>query len=349
MTKETYFFEAVRQAQELCMKRDKSVILLGLGVDDPKGVFGTTLNLNKKFKNRVFDMPTAENGFTGIALGLATNKFKPILVHQRVEFSLLSFEQIINQISKWYYMSAGQVNVPMTIRLIIGKGWGQGPQHSQSLEAIFAHIPGLKVVSPSSPEDAKGMLISSIMDKNPVIFFEHRWLHNIKSKVPSSFYKRDLKSAKLLRKGKNITIISYSNSLIESLKAADFLKNNYNIKANVLDLRVLRPLDKKTILKSVSKINNILIVDNGMPSYGISSEVLSIINENSASMKNIKRMGVIEAPIPSTISLAKYCYPEYNLIVDKCLKMLKIKINKNKTPKLKNNPDQPDSNFKGPF
>lgn len=349
MIKEVSFYEAIREAHDICMARDKSIILLGLGVDDPKGVFGTTLNLHKKYKNRVFDMPTAENGFTGIALGLATKKIKPIIVHQRVEFSLLSFEQIVNQIAKWNYMSAGKVNVSLTIRLIIGKGWGQGPQHSQSLETLFAHIPGLKVVCPSSPEDAKGMMISSIMDKNPVIFFEHRWLHNIKSKVPSGFYKTSILKSKLLRKGTDITIISFSNSLIESLKASDILKSNFNVSSNVLDLRVLRPLDKNSILKAVSKTKNILIVDNGMSTYGISAEVFSIIQENSKVKKNIKRIGIIDSPIPSTLSLAKYCYPEFNIIVEECLNMIKLRYKKNKIPKLSTSADQPDNNFKGPF
>ena len=172
--KKIHYYEAIKQALKISLKKNKKVLLIGLGVDDPKGVFGTTLNLHKNFRNQVFDMPTAENGFTGFALGLATKKYIPILVHQRVEFSLLSFEQIVNQISKWNYMSAGKSNVPMTIRLVVGKGWGQGPQHSQSLETLFAHIPGLKVVCPSNPIDAKGMLISSIFDKNSVIFFEYR-------------------------------------------------------------------------------------------------------------------------------------------------------------------------------
>ena len=129
-------------------------------------------------------MPTSENSMAGFALGLSISKMKPIIVHQRVEFSLLSIEQIFNQISKWYFMTAGKVNVPMVIRLIIGKGWGQGPQHSQSLETIFSHIPGLKIVVPSNAYEAKGLLLQSIRDPNPVIFFEHRWLHNTFSKVP---------------------------------------------------------------------------------------------------------------------------------------------------------------------
>ena len=246
-------------------------------------------------------------------------------------------------------MSAGKSNVPITIRLVVGKGWGQGPQHSQSLETLFAHIPGLKVVCPSNPIDAKGMLISSIFDNNPVIFFEHRWLHNIKSEVPNGYFKKNITKSKLLRKGKNLSIISFSNSLVESLKAADFLKKKFKIKSNVLDLRVIRPLDKKKILETTSKTKNILIVDNGMISFGISSEISSLISENSKLKKNIKRLGVEETPIPSSVALAKYCYPEEYSIVRAALELLKIKVDDKLLPKFKKNPDQPDTNFKGPF
>ena len=161
-----YFSKAINEALEISMSLDKKVIVIGLGVDDPKSIFGTTLDLDKKFgKNRVYDMPTAENAMTGIAIGASINGFKPVITHQRVEFALLSMEQIINQASKWYYMSAGKTNIPIVIRIIIGRGWGNGPQHTQSLESMFANIPGLKVISPSNPYDAKGLLISSIKDK----------------------------------------------------------------------------------------------------------------------------------------------------------------------------------------
>ena len=226
---------AIREAMEQSIKKDKKIILMGLGIDDPSGVFGTTVNLHKQFKKNVFDLPTAENAFTGIALGLSISNFKPIIVHHRVEFSLLSIEQIFNQISKWYFMSAGKVNVPMVIRLIVGKGWGQGPQHAQSLEAIFSHIPGLKVVCPSNAYDAKGMLISSILDPNPIIFFEHRWLHDTKEVVPKKYYKVPIGKAKKILTGKDITIISYSYSTLEVIKSVEILKK-YNISADVIDL-----------------------------------------------------------------------------------------------------------------
>ena len=339
------YSQAINKALVETIKKNRKVIIIGLGVDDPKGIFGTTLGIKEKYPNNVFDMPTAENGFTGFALGLAISGYRPVIVHQRVEFSLLSIEQIFNQIAKWHYMSAGKTKVPLVIRLIIGKGWGQGPQHSQSLETIFAHIPGLKVVCPSNAEDAKNLMIASIKDNNPVIFFEHRWCHDTKGKLKKNYKEQKIGKANIAIKGKRISLISFSYSTLECIRAAKILKK-YNISCEVLDLRSLRPLDVSSIVKTAKKTKKVLIVDNGMKSFGISSEISCLITEN---LKNItvERIGVLETPIPSTVSLAKYCYPEHDLIIMKVCKMLNIK--KKISYKRKKNPDQPDSSFKGPF
>ncbi len=345
------YSEAINEAFSLAMKKDKKIIILGLGCDDPKGIFGTTLGLKDKFgKNRVFDVPTAENALTGICIGLASEGFKPVLSHQRVEFALLTIEQIFNQAAKWNFMSAGKKNVPLVIRLIIGRGWGQGPQHSQSLEAIFGHIPGLIVVTPSTAADAKGMLISSIKNKNPVIFFEHRWLHENYGIVPKKYYETKLNKSKLLKIGNHISIISNSFMAIESLKASKLLKK-FDISCEVLDLRVIRPLDKKSIVKTAKKNKKVLIVDNGLTSFGISSEVVStIIDECDHKSINIKRIGLLDAPIPSTRSLAKFIYPSYISIIIEVFKMLNKKVPKNIiNSKDFYASDQPDENFKGPF
>ena len=348
MKREITYSESIKEALEQTLARDKKVIIMGLGVDDPKGVFGTTLNIHKKYRKNIFDLPTSENSFTGFGLGLAISKFKPIIVHQRVEFSLLSIEQIFNQISKWNYMSGGKVNVPMVIRLIIGKGWGQGPQHSQSLETIFAHMPGLKVVCPSNATDAKGMLISSIKDPDPVIFFEHRWLHSIKDRVPKKYYFTKINKAKIIKKGKAITVISFSYALIEALRAVKFLKK-MNVNCELIDLRSLRPIDKKTIIRSVNKTKKALIVDNGWTTNGVSAEISSIINENIEKKIVVKRIGLSNTPIPSTPSLAKYCYPNEIDVIKNICKILKKDISKMTMPKIRKNLDQPDLNFKGPF
>ena len=273
------FSSAVNEALLAVMKKDKNVIIMGLGVDDPKAIFGTTKNLKNFFPGRVFDLPTAENGFTGFAIGLALNGKKPIISHQRVEFSLLSIDQIFNQAAKWNYMTAGKKNLPIVIRLIIGKGWGQGTQHSQSLEVIFSHIPGLKVVCPSTPHNAKGLMLSSVEDKNPVIYFEHRWLHDTIGKVPNKDYKIKIGKGRVVKKGSDISIISFSYALIECLKAWKILKK-LGVNAEIIDLQSLKPIDKKIILSTARKTKKVLVVDNGWKIYGISSEVISIIAEN---------------------------------------------------------------------
>jgi len=343
------YSQAVNEALSQAMSKDKNVIVMGLGVDDPGGVFGTTKGLIKKYPNRVFDMPTAENSSTGFAIGLALQGKKPVITHQRVEFALLSMDQIINQAAKWHYMSGGKAKVPIVIRLIIGKGWGQGPQHSQSLEVLFAHIPGLKVVCPSSPHEAKGLLISSVLDNNPVIFYEHRWLHMTKGHVPKKFYKLPLGSNKILQKGKDLTIISFSYMLVECLKVNTILKEN-NIRAEIINIQTLNPFKISKIISSAKKTKKILFVDNGWKNFGIGAEIISSISENIKKAKvEYERIGIVQTPIPSTISLAKYSYPNTYSIIKKIEKLIKRKIKIDPKYVSKGSPDQPDNNFLGPF
>jgi pyruvate dehydrogenase E1 component beta subunit len=344
------FSQSINEALRISMSKDKNVLLIGLGVDDPKGIFGTTIGLKKIFpSSRIFDMPTSENSMTGFAIGLAISGKRPIIVHQRVEFSLLSMDQIINQAAKWLYMSGGKQNVPLVIRLIIGRGWGQGPQHSQSLEAVFSHIPGLKIVCPADPYSAKGLLISSIEDNNPVIFFEHRWCHAIQGVVPKSYYKLPIGKSRYITRGKDITIITFSYMVIEAIRISKILNDN-NIHAEIIDLQSLRPLDKEKLLSSARKTKKILVIDNGWMQYGISSEILAIISENLKD-KNyiIDRIGVLETPIPSTVALAKFSYPNQFTIIKRIERLINKKIKVKEIYKSKSNFDQPDQNFTGPF
>ena len=175
------YVEAIREALDQAMDLDSSVIVIGEGVPDPKAIFNSTAGLREKYGvERVFDMPLAENGLTGVCIGAAISGMRPVMIHQRIDFALLSVDQLINNAAKWYYMFNGKSNVPLVIRMIVGRGWGQGPQHSQSLQALFALVPGLKVVMPTTAHDAKGMMMAAIKDNNPVIFIEHRWLHHVK-------------------------------------------------------------------------------------------------------------------------------------------------------------------------
>ena len=221
------FAQAINKALHEEMKRNKNLVCFGLGINDPLRFFGTTKNLKEKFgEDRVFETPTSENAMTGVGVGMSIHKNPCVMMHQRLDFFLLAMDQLVNSAAKWHYMFGGQKSVPITIRLIVGKGWGQGPTHSQSLQSWFAHIPGLKVVMPSLPNDAYNLLKSSIRDPNPVIFIEHRWLHEIEEKkILIKNLKKNI-SAKLLNKGKDLTILSYSLSTIEILSMKKILFYN---------------------------------------------------------------------------------------------------------------------------
>lgn len=356
-TRNITYAAAIWEATDICLKRDKSVILIGEGVPDPKGIFGTTIGLQKKYgKERVFDMPVSENGLTGICIGLALSGIKPIMTHQRVDFSLLSCDQIINNAAKWYYMFGGKISVPIVIRMIIGRGWGQGAQHSQSLQATFAHIPGLKVVMPAAPYDVKGMLIAAVEDKNPVIVIEHRWLYNLSGPVPKRYYQADLHKSKLLREGNDISVVSTSYMTIESIKAADILKKE-GISVEVIDARSIKPLDYSPMVKSVTKTRRLLVCDTGYRTLGVASEIVAGICEKiSVNLKTPPRKITLpDLPTPTSWHSAEDYYPTYLDIIKKTLEMLKVApdkikniIRKNKRPANLRS-DVPDQSFTGPF
>jgi acetoin:2,6-dichlorophenolindophenol oxidoreductase subunit beta len=351
--RELKFFEAIREGLDVCLTQDPSVRLMGLGVPDPKGVFGTTLNLHEKHgTNRVFDTPTSENAVTGIALGAAITGLRPVLTHQRLDFTLLAMDQMVNQAAKWHYMFGGKMKAPLVIRMIVGRGWGQGPQHSQSLQSWFAHVPGLKVVMPATPSDAKGLLISSIEDNNPVIYIEHRWLHNLFGHVPAGHYRTELGKASIARSGKDITIAALSYMVPESLRAAECLERE-GISAEVIDIRSLRPLDLDTILGSVRKTGHLIVADTSWEFCGFSSEVIASVSEHalSALKSEPRRLGMADVPVPTSPALSMYQYPGVTDILKLVSEALKLPAGKLpspvKMPIFKT--DVPDSQFTGPF
>lgn len=346
------YTEAIREATDLCMAKDPAVYVMGLGAPDPKGIFGSTLGLAAKFgADRVIDMPTSENGMTGVAIGSAIAGLRPIMVHQRLDFALLAVEQIVNQGAKWHYMFGGQARVPLVIRLIIGRGWGQGPQHSQSLQAWFAHIPGLKVVMPATAYDAKGMLISSIEDNNPVIFLEHRWLHNLNGEVPEGVYRVPLGKARVARAGADVTIAAVSYMVVEALQAAEALAQ-IGIRAEVIDVRSLRPLDRETLVESVRKTGRLIVADTGWKTVGVGAELVAVAAEETfASLKSAPvRLGLLDVPVPTTPALSGFCYPRVSDIVSAACGMLDIPAERIQRPVAPSQPlDVPDSSFTGPF
>lgn len=323
MTQKT-FSAAINEAIFHAMKIDSSVICYGLGVTDPKAVFGTTLNLEENFgSERVFDMPTSENAMTGVAIGAALNGIKTIMTHQRVDFFLLAMDQLINSAAKWHYMFGSKNSIPITIRLIIGRGWGQGPTHSQNLQAWFAHIPGLKVVMPTTPEDAKGLLIESIFDPNPVIFLEHRWLHNSIGEVPEGDFRLPLGRAKLMRKGSDVTIIAMSYLTLEALKAVEYLAKQ-GIDCELIDLRSVKPIDWGAIFGSVEKTGRLIVLDTGFTTGSVAGEILArVAIEKFAFLSNAPmRLAMPDVPEPTSFAMTKNFYINAADIASKVLKIL---------------------------
>lgn len=356
MQRKTYT-QAMNEALDLCLKKDKSIFIIGLGVPDPKGIFGATSGLKHKYgSKRVMDMPISENGLTGICIGAALNGMRPVLTHQRVDFSLLALEQVINNAAKWHYMFGGQQSVPMVIKMTVGMGWGQGPQHSQNLQATYAHIPGLKVVMPSTPADAKGLMISAIEDNNPVIFIDHRWLHDTFGQVPSGHYKVPIGKAKIIKKGITITVVSTSYMTLETMKALTLL-NKLGIRPEVIDLRTIKPLDEKTIFDSVTKTGKLLVIDLGHREFGVAAEIIARVSENPKIKLSVnpQRITSPDLPTPSSPALTKYYYPRHTDIALKIVQMLNgnkkklIQLIKEEERSNKIPYDIPDERFMGPF
>ena len=209
MTNEITYVESIRLAQKQILSEDEKTFILGLGANDAKGMFGTNSGLVEEFgPRRVMDAPLSENTLTGVSIGMAAMGFKPILVHHRLDFTLTAFEQMINQAAKWYFNSAGKSHIPLLMRMVVGRGWGQGPTHGQSFQSIFSHVPGLKVIMPATPQDAGDMILGGLADGNPVIYIEHRWLHGIKSPVEMPFKNYQIGTARLAKVGNDISIIA---------------------------------------------------------------------------------------------------------------------------------------------
>jgi acetoin:2,6-dichlorophenolindophenol oxidoreductase subunit beta len=339
--------EAILEALDQILMTYEKSYLIGLGVPDPKGIFNTTIGLQQKYGDkRVMDMPVSENAMMGVAIGSSILGMRPIMTHQRVDFFLLALDQLINNAAKWHYMFAGKMKVPVVIRLIIGRGWGQGPQHSQTLHSFFAHIPGLKVVMPSRPYDAKGLLISAVEDDNPVIFIEHRWLHGTIGEVPKEIYKVPLGKAYIVQEGDDVTVVAFSHMVVESVRAAQKIRDRVSVE--IIDGRCLRPLDEETIISSVKKTKRLVVVDPDWKIAGMSSEIIALVAEHGCELKSPPiRITYPEMPSPTSWALANYFYPTINDIVGSILQTCgksRMSEERQSVPL-----DVPDSSFKGPF
>jgi len=318
------FADAIREALFQEMERDPSVFVYGIGVPDFKAIFGTTQGLAEKFgAHRCFDTPLSEDGMTGFALGAALRGMKPVHVHIRVEFLLLAMNQIVNMISCHNYMTGGHTKLPIVIRAIIGRGWGQGAQHSKSLFSYFTHIPGLKVVAPTTPRDAKGLLAASIRDNNPVIFLEHRWLHWIEDEVPEGDYEVPLGVSSVMREGTDLTVVGTSWMNVEAMQAAKILASA-GINIEVIDPRTLAPLDMGPIVASVKKTGRCLVADYDWVQSGFSAEIAARVNEECFGLlkQPVRRMGFAYTPCPTVRTLENHFYPNAETIVRTVEEML---------------------------
>ncbi len=309
--------EAIREALAEEMARDPAVFLMGEDIGRAGGVFMVTAELQQEFgRERVMDTPISEAGFVGLGVGAAMTGMRPVVEIMFSDFLTLALEQIVNQAAKMHYMTGGQARVPLVVRTTIGAGRGAAAQHSQSMHAWVAHVPGLKVVMPSTPYDAKGLLKAAIRDDNPTIFLEGKMIYDVKGVVPTAEYILPLGVADVKRPGSKVTVIATSRMVHVALAAAEQLAPE-RIDVEVVDPRCLRPLDKETILASVRKTNRAVVLDEGCLSYGITGEIASVIAEEAFYYLDapVKRIGALDVPVPMTPALEFATIPAVEQVV----------------------------------
>jgi pyruvate dehydrogenase E1 component beta subunit len=318
VVRELSYAEAIREALGQAMERDERVFLFGEDVGIYGGAFGVSGDLVHRFgSERVIDTPISELGLAGAAVGAALTGMRPVLEIQFSDFMTLAMEQIVNQAAKIHYMFGGKASVPMVVRLPGGSGTGAAAQHSQSLEAWFAHVPGLKVVQPSTPHDAKGLLLAAIDDPNPVLVFEHKLLYKTRGPVPADDYRVPIGVAAIRREGRDVTIVAASVMVVRAQAAAERLAGE-GIDAEVIDLRSLRPIDFATIRASVRKTHRVLVVYEGVRTMGIGAEIAADIAGSDAFDfldAPIARLGAAESPVPYNPVLEKASVPQEDDIV----------------------------------
>jgi pyruvate dehydrogenase E1 component beta subunit len=319
------YVNAINEALHQIIAKDPHALLIGQGVTSPWYVGNTTIGLIKKFgPERIIDTPTSENCITGVALGAALAGMHPIVCFPRMDFMYLAMDQIANHIANWHYMFGGQLNVPVVIWAIINRGGEQAAQHSQALQAVFTHIPGLKVVLPSTPYDAKGLLVASVQDGNPVVYVDDRWLYEYEGEVPEELYSVPIGKGVVRRKGKDVTVTATSYMVLEALKAAVSLEKE-GVQVEVIDFRSLKPLDEKLLFESVGKTGRLVVVDGGWRTCGVGAEIVARTAESDV-FRMLKapvvRVSLPDAPAPSSSALEKIYYPRAEDLVSSIRKVL---------------------------
>jgi pyruvate dehydrogenase E1 component beta subunit len=316
--------EALKQALRQALQTDEKVFLMGEDVGRYGGAFAVSKGLLQEFgAERIMDVPLSESGFVGAGIGAALNGLRPVVEVMTVNFSLLAMDQIVNNAATLLHMSGGQLNVPVVLRMGCGIGRQLAAQHSHSWEPLYAHIPGLKVLSAGTHEDARGMLLTALQDPDPVIIFEYTFLLNKEAEIAANAGAVNISRAKVIQEGSDISIITYGAGVYKALEAARNLSAD-GISAEVIDLRILRPLDNTTIFNSVRKTHRALLVEEAWGSVNVSSEVSARIMENVFYELDapVQRLGGLEVPIPYPRHLEDACIPQAQNIILKVKKML---------------------------
>lgn len=302
------------------MQQDERIHVFGLGTTYPNGADGTTAKLAERFPLRVHDTPCSEAAVTGMAVGMAAAGLHPIVHHGRVEFALYALDAIVTQAAKWNYMFGGDYPCPLVLRIAVGRQWGNGPQHTQALHGLFGAVPGLQVVVPSSPAQAKGLLLAACREPNPVVFLEHRWLYKLRQYVPPQPYTVRLDSAQMVRSGEHVTILTIADGLIETLKAVPAMLAN-KISPEIIDLACLNPIDHRAIQISIAKTRRLLIVTTDHLAFGLGAEVERIALEHAVAagfyLEEAPRILALPAiPCPTAPALTAAYYPHASQIAD---------------------------------
>jgi pyruvate/2-oxoglutarate/acetoin dehydrogenase E1 component len=319
---------AINEALHQMMDDDPSVFLIGQGVKSPWYVGNSAKGLLEKFgPERVIDTPVSENAITGAAVGAALVGMRPVVVHPRVDFMMYAMDPVINEAANWHYMFGGKSSVPVVIWGIINRGGEQAAQHSQSLHALFAHVPGLKVVMPSTPYDAKGLMVAAIKDDNPVIYMDDRWLYNIQGEVPKETYSVPIGKGIIRREGKDVTLVSTSYMVVESVKAAEELETE-GLEVEVIDLRSVKPLDETVLFDSIKKTGRLVIADGGWKTCGMAAEVSARVSEGIFEYLKapVVRVTLPDSPAPASRVLEKEYYPNSKTIADAVRVVLRRKV-----------------------
>lgn len=323
MARSLSFTEAIRESTLQSMDGDPRVFVMGLGCSYPNGADGTTQGLADLFPERVIDTPVSEAALTGAGIGAAIRGMRPIIVHGRVEFALLAIDQIVTQAAKWNYMFGGDNPVPITIRIAVGRQWGNGPQHTQALYGLFGSVPGLKVVIASSPRTAKGLLAGAVADGNPVVFMEPRWLYATREDVPSEPYCQNLSRALVARAGSDVTLVTYGDGLVEAHRAARQLQG-HGVSLEIIDLVSLHPIDHATIAASVRKTGRLVTFDTTHDAFCIGSEVIAKVAQQEFHALRAAPMSIAcpDVPVPTSPTLTAAFYPTRVDIVERALTLV---------------------------